>query len=172
MQRAKKTVATVGLFLLCSTPAWAQAEQVSGDQAAELNSNSTKLQGHAFVFRGPDGTRTIDTQGSRIIPNLLPSDQVHVEGNVINIVNGQGRLVGSVKADLPEGLKLKLIDGFVIATDADGISARCIGNKWVGLGLNVVGDALVCVPFGAATGGAGGFACGAAVGAGITAASC
>lgn len=63
-------------------------------------------------------------------------------------------------------------DGVIYAGNESEQAARCISNKWVSLGINAAADALVCAPFGAATGGVGGGGCGVAVGTGITAASC
>ena len=103
---------------------------------------------------------------------MLKSDSVRIEGNLINTYDANDELVGSIKADLPEGVALKFANGVIYAGSTDGVANRCIENRWVGLGINVAADALVCAPVGAATGGAGGFACGAAVGAGVTAASC
>lgn len=126
----------------------------------------------AFWFEDEDGRRTFDTQGSVLVPHILEGDRIEIDGDVINTYNKAGTLVGSLKADLPEGMKLKKDAEGIRAVSESSRVARCISNKWVGLGLNIAGDALVCGPFGAATGGVGGLACGAAVGAGITAASC
>lgn len=129
-------------------------------------------QTHAFWFKSPEGTRTFDISENAIVPHTLDGDRVEIEGDLINTYDRNGQLVGSIRADLPDGVVLKFANDVIYAGSADGVAARCIDNKWVALGINVAADALVCAPVGAATGGVGGFGCGVAVGAGITAASC
>ena len=150
-----------------AAPVTSQAQDLVSTEQTAPNSDQ-----HAFTFTAPDGTRTFDTEDSLIVPNLLPGDELSIDGSVINVHNSEGTLVASIKADLPEDLILEETEEGVIATSANGTSFRCIGNKWVSLGINVAADALVCAPFGVATGGVGGFGCGAAVATGVTAASC
>ncbi|WP_255364720.1 hypothetical protein [Corynebacterium sp. NML140438] len=123
-------------------------------------------------FEQEDGIRSFNVDSNVLVPNVLDGDQIKIEGNLINTYDAQGKLVASIKADLPEGVVLKYTDGVIYAGSVSGQAARCIDNKWVSLGINLAADALVCAPFGAATGGVGGFGCSAAVGVGITAASC
>lgn len=130
-----------------------------------------------------DGKRTFNVEGDSLVPNLVEGDSLKVEGNTINTYNSAGELVASIEADVPEGVHLMYVDGVITAHDTsadqstnDGFASsagyNCIDNKWVSFGLTAVADGLVCAPLGVATGGVGGFACGVAVGAGITALSC
>lgn len=154
----------------------ASAESFAGASASSMPSTSDSEHGADIWFDAEDGTRTFDTEGDSLIPHLLPGDEMTLDGDVLNVTNSKGELVASLKADLPDGVVLRESDGAIRAIDESsptGIQEReCIGNKWVGWGINVVGDVLVCAPFGVATGGAGAIGCGAAVGAGVAAASC
>ena len=148
-------------------PAYA-AESVS---TADPVSSDQKERGD-FWFESADGIRSFNADGNVLVPKVLDGDQIKIEGDIINTYDAQGNLVASIKADLPEGVVLKYTDGVIYAGSESGQAARCISNKWVSLGINVTADALVCAPFGAATGTLGGWGCGAAVASGITAASC
>ncbi|MFP7665529.1 MAG: hypothetical protein ACHEUT_08300 [Corynebacterium pyruviciproducens] len=157
--------------MTASISSLANAEEVQQAESQTIEAPSASDQ-PAFWFQSAEGTRTFDVSENVIVPHVLKSDSVRIEGNLINTYDANDGLVGSIKADLPEGVALKFANGVIYAGSTDGVANRCIENKWVGLGINVAADALVCAPVGAATGGAGGFACGAAVGAGVTAASC
>lgn len=157
----------IPLGLLGTAPA--DAEPVSSDNGTVVNSAKNEPD---FWFDAKDGRRTFDAQGSVLVPHLVDGDRIEIDGDVVNTYNKEGKLVASLKADLPEGVKLKQDEEGIYAGSDNPRSKRCIKNKWVSFGINAATDALVCAPFGAATGGAGGIACSAAVGAGITAASC
>ncbi|WP_126363928.1 hypothetical protein [Corynebacterium kutscheri] len=170
-----KSMASATILIpLCLGSTVAQAQELPESNHPTTNSHRDISSQHAFVFEGPDGTRTFDTERSFIVPRLLDGDKLSIDGNVINVHNIDGQLVASIKADLPEDFILQEVPRGIIATNPNEnlFRARCIDNKWVSLGLNITGDLLVCAPFGAATGGIGGFGCSAAIGAGVTAISC
>lgn len=159
-------IAATALFGVMATIAPAYAIETVPSVASQQNKPAD------FWFTSEEGIRTFDIEENVLVPHLLAGDQIKIEGNIINAYNAQGKLVASIKSDLPEGIVLKYTDGVIYAGSESGDAARCIDNKWVSLGINIAADALVCAPLGAATGGVGGFACGAAVGTGITTASC
>lgn len=171
---ALATIALIGATSIAGTSV-ALAEPIFDPSAAPSAAASA---GHDadFWFEAPDGTRTFDIEDNALVPTLIPGDRLSIIGNVIDVTSSSGELVASLKADLPDGIVLEQSDGSIRAiqstTDSGAAARRCIGNKWIALGLNIIGDATVCVPFGIATGGIGGFACSAAVGTGITAAAC
>lgn len=150
-----------------SAPAFA-AEPVSA-AASEASDQNGKGD---FWFESEDGIRSFNIDGNVLVPELLDGDKIEIKGDVINAYDTQGEVVASLKADLPEGVALKYTDGVIYAGSESGQASRCIDNKWVALGINITGDALVCAPFGVFTGAVGGVACGAVLGAGVTAASC
>lgn len=105
---------------------------------------------------------------------MQEGDHIKIDADVINTYNSEGDLVTSIKAELAEGVALVQKDGVILAeSDNSGYTTEgCIKNKWVALGLNIATDGLVCAPFGAATGGVGGFVCGAGVVTGVPAITC
>lgn len=181
--KTKKLLATsvtalmaCGLFGGIATPSYAAS--------TSPNMSATDIQKEpAFWFNAEDGKRTFDVEGNSMVTTLVEGDTLKIEGNFINTYNSAGKLVASLKANIPDGVQLKYQNGVITAHDQSAKQAtnndattlsgyKCIDNKWVSFGLGVVADGLVCAPLGVATGGVGGFACATAATAGITALSC
>ncbi|SEB88329.1 hypothetical protein SAMN04488531_2070 [Corynebacterium coyleae] len=158
--------ALVGVASVSASAFAAESVSAAASEASGQNGKGD------FWFESEDGIRSFNVDGNVLVPELLDGDKVEIEGDVINAYDAQGEVVASLKADLPEGVALKYTDGVIYAGSESGQASRCIDNKWVALGINYAGDALVCAPLAAGTGGAGAVFCGAAVGAGVTAASC
>ena len=167
--RIKSAAAAIMLVAMVQYPAVSMAaENYAKEKAGEV---SQQKHSEEFWFESEEGTRTFDIESDALVPHLQEGDRLEIEKDVINAYSSKGELVASVKANLPEGVELEY-DGNVIRAKDTSTDEGCINNKWVSFGINVAADALVCAPFGAGTGGVGGLACGAAVGAGITALNC
>lgn len=171
---AQQICAVIGASLavaLSATTASA-SEPTTFAQDTPARSADETNPGPDFWFEAPSGIRTFSIENNVIVPHIKDTDRIELAGNLINVYDPKDGLVASIAADLSEGMALREADGVIYVGSEDGAPNRCIDNKWVGLGINVAADALVCTPFGLATGGGGGFACGAAVATGVTAASC
>lgn len=175
MLHSKKIAAGAALAILTGalfTPV-ANAE-VATPSAPSASTSQDNAYESDFWFKAPDGLRTFDVEDNALVANILESDTLTIEENVISVHNADGTLVSSIVAELPEGVSLNYSDGKISAhyTGAGFRSYQCIDNKWVSFGLGVVANGLVCAPLAVPTGGLGGFACGTVVSAGITALSC
>lgn len=171
---AKMTIGSLAAIVATSFMAASAAaiEAPAGLADSGVQATDASTQEADFWFEAPSGTRTFTVEKNVIVPHIKDTDRLALEGNLINVYDPSDGLVASITADLSEGMRLREANGVIYVGSEDGTASRCIGNKWVALGVNIAADGLVCAPLGAATGGAGGFACGAAVATGVTAASC
>lgn len=176
VKKAITGFATIALAIsgACAITPAAHADTSATPSAPSASTSRDNAYESDFWFNAPDGLRTFNVEENALVANILESDTLTIEENVISVHNADGTLVSSIVAELPEGVSLKYSDGKISAHYAGSgfRSYQCIDNKWVGFGLGTVATGLVCAPLGVATGGIGGFACGTVVGAGITALSC
>lgn len=161
------------LFIGSTAPVYAASNleyQVGAVQFSRYEQSTSSE--HDYWFTTEDGFRAFDVVDNSLKPILLAGDSIDIDGALVKVLNRDGEMVGALEANLPDGVKLIYSDGLISAVSDSDTSFRCIDNKWVSFAVTAVGDALVCLPADIAAGPVTGFACGAAVGAGITALNC
>ncbi|MCU9986561.1 hypothetical protein FYZ37_03365 [Mobiluncus curtisii] len=184
MKFVSSMVAGIGITAMVLT----SASQVTAVPASASPRSLTSVNNTASVngftlWTGTQG-RKIQQIGGSLRLVLAPGDTVEITPNGMNALwnNREGVTLVSFDAKImfsSDKASIKFDENsstlYAVTHDenSDGSGTRYgCANKWVAWGWTVAWTGLVCVPFGIATGGVGGFACGAAGGAIGTAISC
>lgn len=140
------------------------------------NATTTETSDDSGMFQGPDGLERGMAEakgGLGIRFDLQPGDEIEISDNkqLATVIAADGTELVRFDSPKVEGSEHAIFtyDDDVLtaeAANADGtpvVSAQgCPKASAISWGWTILWDGMVCVPFGIATGGVGGFMCGAA----------